>query len=192
LEMREKTDQSPKLRLIQGTYPLKVSVGSVDIVASPKDRPPFSVDALAHEEDTFLVMAADREVRDPHEHQVRLMTRVIEIRPEAPGSVLVKGQRPLRLLAVVHDLNQDPTWKEEWVASTLDGIFREAERRKLQSIALPFLGTLHGSLKKERFLVLLRGALEHLSAKHLKRLWLIVPAGTSSRIFRVLESGLQK
>ena len=190
--MREKTDDRPKLRLIQGTYPLKVSVGSVDIVASPKDRPPFSVDAVAFDEDTFLVMAADREVRDPHEHQVRLITRVIETRPETPGSVLVQGQRPLRLLAIVHDLNQDPTWKEEWVASALDGVFREAERRRLQSIALPFLGSLHGSLEKERFLVLLRSALQRASAKNLRRLWLVVPAGTSSKIFRVLESGSQK
>jgi hypothetical protein len=190
--MREKTDDRPKLRLIRGSYPLKVSVGSVDIVASPKDRPPFPVDAVAYEEDTFLVMAADREVRNPHEHQVRLMTRVIETRPETPGSVLAKGQRPLRLLAIVHDLNQDPTWKEEWVASALDGIFREADSRGLQSIALPLLGTLHGSLKSERFLLLLRCALERLSTKYLKRLWLVVPAGTNSRIFRVLESGSQK
>ena len=190
--MGQKTDERPKLRLIRGSYPLKVSVGSVDIVASPKDRPPFPVDAVAFEEDTFLVMSADPKVRDPHEHQVRLMTRVIETRPETPGSVLVRGQRPLRLLAIVHDLNQDPTWKQEWVASALDGIFGEAERRRLQSIALPFLGTLHGSLEKEHFLLLLRCALERLPTKHLKRLWLVVPTGTSSKIFGVLESEPQK
>jgi O-acetyl-ADP-ribose deacetylase (regulator of RNase III) len=96
------------------------------------------------------------------------------------------------LLAIVHDLNQEPSWREEWVASALEGIFREAESRRLRSIALPFLGTLHGSLKKERFVELLRCALERMSPNHLKRLWLLVPAGTSSKILEMLESDSQK
>lgn len=192
LGIEKKADKRPRLRLIRGSYPRKVSLGSVDIVAAPENRPPFSVDALAFEEDTFLVLSGDREVRDPHEHQVRLMTRVIETQPEMPGSVLVRGKRPLCLLAIVHDLNQDPSWKEEWVASALDGIFREAERRRLKSIALPFVGTLHGSLEKQRFVMLLRGALERLSAKHLRRLWLVVPAGTSPKILEILESESRK
>jgi hypothetical protein len=185
-------DKRPRLRLIPGTYPLKLSIGSLEIVAAPKDKPPFSVDAMALEEDTFLVLSADPKLRDPKEHQLRLMTRVIETQPEMPGTVIVKGRRPLRLLAIVHDLNQDPSWKEEWVASALDGIFREAESLKLQSIGLPFLGTLHGSLGKGRFLVLLQGALERLSSKYLKRLWLVVPIGTSTTIFQLLESESRK
>ncbi len=175
------------MRLIQGSYPRKMSFGSVDIVAAPKDRPPFPINAVAFEEDTLLVLSADPKVHEPHEHLVRLMTRVIETRPEILGSVLVKGKSPLHLLAIVHDLNQDPSWREEWIASALDGIFREAESRRIRSIALPFLGTLHGSLEKQRFVVLLRGALEQISANHLKRLLLIVPAGTSSKIFKILE-----
>jgi hypothetical protein len=147
---------------------------------------------VAFEEDTFLVLSADRRVRDPREPLVRLMTRVIETRPETPGTVLVKGKRPLRLLAIVHDLNQDPSWREEWIVSALDGIFQEAESRRLQSIALPFLGTLHGSLEKERFIELLRSALERMSPNHLKRLWLVVPAGTSSRILEILDTESQK
>jgi len=190
--MDEKTDKRPRLRLIRGGYPCEMSLGSVRIVAAPADRPPFMVDAVVAEEDTFLVLSADREVRDPNEPLVRLMTRVIETRPETPGSVLVRGKSPLQLLAIVHDLNQEPSWREEWIVSALDGIFREAESRKLRSIALPLLGTLHGSLEKQRFLVLLRCALERISPNHLKRLWLVVPVGTSSKILQILESESQK
>jgi hypothetical protein len=128
-----------------------MSFGSVDIVAAPKNRPPFPVDAVAFEEDTLLVLSSDPKVRDPHKHLMQVMTQVIETRAETPGSVLVKGKSPLRLIAIVHDLNQEPSWREEWIASALDGIFREAESRKIRSIALPFLGTLHGSLEKQRF-----------------------------------------
>jgi hypothetical protein len=146
------------------------------------------VDGIAFEEDTFLVMSADPVVRDPKEPLVRIMTRVIETRPEAPGSVLVRGKRPLRLLAIVHDLNQEPSWREEWIASALDRIFQLAEDRELESIALPFLGTLHGKLTRERFLVLLRAAISRNPPTHLKRLWLIVPEGTDSKMLDILAS----
>ena len=189
---QKKTDKRPKLQLIRGGYPREISLGSVGIVAAPIDTPPFTVDAMAFEEDTFLVLSADRKVRDRGEPLMRVMTRVIETRPETPGSVLVKGKRPLHLLAIVHDLNQEPSWKEEWIATALQGIFRETERRKLGSIALPFLGTLHGSLEKGRFVELLRCTLERISPKHLKRLWLVVPAGTNSKILEILGSESQK
>ena len=159
----------------------------MNIIAAPDDRPPFEVDAVAVEEDTFLVMSADRRVHDPKEPLIKIMTRVIETQPKAPGSVLVKGENPLRFLAVVYDLNVEPTWKEEWILSALDAIFLEAERRKLRSIALPFLGTLHGSLEKERFIVLLRSLLEKTPLNHLKRLWLVMPFKTSSKILETLQ-----
>lgn len=146
------------------------------------------MDGVAFEEDTFLVMSADPVVRDPKEPLVRIMTKVIETRPEAPGSVLARGERPLQLLAIVHDLNQEPSWREEWIASALDRIFQLAEGRGLESIALPFLGTLHGKLGKERFLMLLRAALGRNPGTHLKRLWLIMPEGTDPRILDILKS----
>ncbi len=172
----------------RGSFPYEISVGSVNIAAAPDNRPPFEVDAVAVEEDTFLVMSADRRVHDPKEPLIKIMTRVIETQPKAPGSVLVKGKSPLRFLAVVHDLNVEPTWREEWIVSALEAVFREAERRKLRSIALPFLGTLHGSLEKERFLVLLRSLLEKIPLNHLKRLWLVIPPKTSSKILETLQT----
>ncbi len=154
---------------------------------SPEKDPPFKVDAVAAEEDTFLVMSADRAVHTPKEPLVKVMTRVINTRPKTPGSVLVQSTTPLRLLAVVHDLNEDPSWKEAWITHALDGIFHEAEIRKLGSIAVPFLGTQHGSLDKERFLVLLRSTIERVSLHYLKRLWLVIPDGTPSKILEILE-----
>jgi len=171
------------LRLIQGSYPFRLSFGSIDIVAAPKDSPPFSIDAVVVEEDTFLVLSADPKVRDPHTHLVQIMTNVINTRPEKPGKVLVKGKHPLLLLAIVHDLNQEPSWREKWIESALNEIFRLTESRDLKSIALPLLGTLHGSFEKQRFIVLLSYALNRISAHHLKRIWLIVPPRTSSKIF---------
>lgn len=182
----------PGLRLIRGGLRFEMSMGSLRIVAAPEDVPPFDVDAVAAEEDTFLVLSAEPVVREPSVHPMRLWTKVIEAQPETPGSVLVRGKSPLSLLAIVHDLNLEPSWREEWIASALDGIFQEAENRKLRSIALPLLGTKHGSVEKERFVLLLRCALKRASRSYLKRLWLVIPAGTSCKILEGIESELQK
>ena len=120
------------------------------------------------------------------------MAELLKTSPLTPGSVIPTGKHPLRLLAIVHDLDREPSWKEEWITGALDGIFREAESRKLRSIALPMLGTIHGSLEKQRFLVLLREALERSSPKHLARLWLMAPAGSTREILEMLASILQK
>jgi hypothetical protein len=191
LKNKSQTKDEPRLRLIRGGRRFEISLGSLRIVAAPEDAPPFAVDAVAAEDDTFVVLSAEPVVREPRVHPVRLWTQAIETQPEKPGRVLVRGKRPLRLLAIVHDLNQDPSWREEWIASALDGILREAESRKLRSIALPLLGTKHGSLEKQRFALLLQRALARASCSHLERLWLVIPDGTSCKILEMIESELQ-
>jgi hypothetical protein len=188
----EKGDNKPKLGLIRSEHHSMISIGSVEIFVGPENMAPYPVDAVAAEEDTFLVLSADPEVFESHEDPDRVMAEVLQTRPEKPGTVVVKGEYPLQLLAIVHDLDRDTSWKEEWVVSALDGIFQEAENRKLKSIALPLLGTLHGSLEKKRFLVLLREALERKSPTHLMRLWLVAPEGTSLEILEMLKAGLKK
>jgi hypothetical protein len=173
-------------RVIPGSYPYKITRGSLKIVAAPKDNQPFPVDAVALEEDTFLVLSAETAVSEPGESLMRVMTKVIETRPEIPGSVLVKGKHPLRILAVVHDFNQEPTWREAWVESALRGIFHEVERRRLKSLALPFIGTLHGKLGKERFIRMLHEVLECTECRYLKKVWLIVPSKTKPAILKSL------
>ena len=176
-----------RLELVRGGYPRKIKIGSLTIVASSENDPPFKVDAMAMEEDTFLVLSADKRVRPVKEPLIKVMTRVINTQPRRPGSVIVQERTPLRLLAIIHDLNEEPSWREDWVTSALVGIFHEAERRKLRSIGIPFLGTLHSTMESQRFLVLLRSSIEHVSLHHLKQVWLVVPTGTSSKLFDVFE-----
>ena len=176
------------LELIRGGYPRRIQMGSLTILASLEKNPPFPVDAIAMEEDTYLVLSADRNVRHVREPLIKVMTRVINTQPKRPGSVIVQEGNPLRLLAVIHDLNEEPSWREDWVTRALEGVFHEAEMRKLRSIGIPFLGTLHGTMEKGRFLTLIRSSIESIHLHHLKRLWLMVPVGTSSKLFEVFEA----
>ena len=186
---KKQTRQTP-LRLIDGGLHCETSFHHLRIVAAPVNAAPFDVDAIAFEEDTWLVMSADPKICEPQEHPIRLMTDLIETKPEPVGSVLIQGSQPLRFLAIVHDVNQEPTWKEEWIESALREIFRKAERRRLQAIGLPLIGTLHGRLNNQRFAALLGLVMQQTAFDHLKRLWLITSLTITSDIIEMLEAEL--
>jgi hypothetical protein len=145
------------------------------------------VEAVVFEEDTFLVLSADKSIRNSGDHIVTIMTQIIETLPIPPGRIVKKGHNPLRLLAIVHDLNCEPSWREEWVISALNEIFLEVESRRLGSVALPLLGTAYGSLGKNRFVYLLKQTMAQVSFKFLKRLWLITPVGTSRKLIDIFN-----
>jgi hypothetical protein len=162
-------------KLIQGGRGSEIPIGSVRIVASPQDYPPFPVEAIVFEEDTYLVLSADWEKIESDDHPVAILVEALEAEPEKPGSVTVLEDTPLRFLAVVHDLDREPSWREDWIEKALEEVFREAERRKLQKIALPFLGTKHGSLENKRFVVLFREFLKRRPSSYPLQVWLVLP-----------------
>jgi len=182
------TARSANLRLVQGGLSRKLFFGALEIVVAPSRLRPFEIDAIICEEDTWLIMSAEPKEIEPPEHPIRLMTALIGAKPEPVGSVLVKGCCPLKFLAVVHDVDQDPTWDEDWIAEALINVFKEAERRKLRAIGLPLLGTRHGKLPMVRFAELLRRAIEQHTRVHLRRLWLMTSDKNTKRMMEILRS----
>ncbi len=188
--MNEKRRRPANFELIQGGLHQKASLGPVRIVAAPEAAQPFQVNAMVFEEDTWLVMSASPTVCELDIHPIRLMTDVINAEPEPVGSVVVRKGNPLRFLAIVHDVNQEPTWKEEWVETALKQVFREGEKRKISALGLPLLGTKHGRLDKLRFVALLAEVLNRIVLDHLKQLWLIVPPQNGRDMIKALEAEL--
>jgi hypothetical protein len=186
--LNKKKNISAQLSVVRGGLQKEISYGSLRIVAATENHSPFSVEAVAFEEDTWLIMSADPKVCEPGEHPIRLMTDLINTASIPIGSVLVKNGKPLKFLAVVHDVDQDPTWREAWIEKALLGIFREAEHRRLEAIAMPLLGTLHGRLQPTRFIHLLDRSLKQSPLKHLRRLWLITPPHINRDIVNRLNS----
>lgn len=166
-----------QLRLISGGQDPTARLRGIHVVVSSGEKKPFPVDARVVEEDTFLVLSEEPTVCEPVESPVHLMTRLIETRPEIPGSVLVRGSGPYKIMAVVHDVNQDPTWREYWVSQALKGAFRAADRRKLKAVALDMLGCMHGRLNPLRFTRLLKRALDAEAPQYLRRIWILPPRG---------------
>jgi hypothetical protein len=153
---------------------------------APRSRPPFEIGACVLEDDTYHVLSAGPEYREPTEHPIRLWTEAHEQQPAQPGSVIVKAGAPTTLLAVVHDLSRDPTWREAWVVTSLEAALREAERRAVTHLGLEPLGAVHGRLRPGRFAALLREALSTVRPRHLERVWLMPKAGTERAWERAL------
>lgn len=181
-----------RLRLVHGGLQNQWWFHNIHIVAASEMNPPFEVKARAFEEDTFLIMSAKPTVCAPPEHPIRLMTDLINTKPQRVGSVRVQGTRSLRFLAIVHDVNQDPTWKIEWIKSALEEIWREVEQRQLTSIGIPLLGTLHGKLEVPDFVDLFADTLLRARFTSLKRIWLITAAETISVLMKMFEARLTK
>jgi len=186
--MGTQKELGPQLRVIAGGLACRIRFGPLQIVSTPESAPPFEVDALAFEEDTYLIMSAARQVIEPQEHPIRIMTEAIHFKPAPVGKVLIRDQKPLRFLAIVHDLNHRPSWKEEWISGALREIFRLAEQRQLHRIALQPLGTIYGQLTIERFAVLFSTVLKSTAFDFLRHIWLQVPTGVNQTLIRKLES----
>ena len=160
---------------------------SVRIIVSPESDPPFAPDVVVLEEDTQRVLGADPVAKERYEDLGRALERAEAAEPVTPGSVLVREGAPVTFHAVVHDLESEPTWREEWVVDALYGILEEADRRRLSAIALPILGAAHGSLEPRRFAQLLRSALCQARLEQLEKVWLVAPEGSQRSDFDPLR-----
>ena len=175
--MAKKTEASrPPLRLIHGGRSSRATQGVVQVVMAPREQPPFAVDAIVVEEDTYLVLSADPRAGEPHpEHPIRVMTSLLEVEPKAPGTIVVRERAPLEFAAIVHDLDEEPSWREEWIVSSLDHALPKRSEGSSARSGLEMLGAIHGRIERPRFLQLLRQALQRCDPRRLERIWLIPP-----------------
>lgn len=164
------------LRLIQGGLERRFAIGPVAVLASPRGRAPFPLDARVEEQDRWLILGAEETVRRAAATYRARLPDLRRFHPARPGSVVVRGGRPVRLLAVVHDVAREPTWSEAWILRALDGILRLSEIRGYRALALPLLGGSAG-LPAETFAALLQGALARTKPRRLARIWLMLPEG---------------
>lgn len=177
-----------KLSLVSDDYGRAGRLGPVHVVVAPEDAPPFPVEAIAVEQDTHLLLGSDGVVEEPDEDFGELIAAAGKKSTNIPGSVLVKKGEPLQFLAIVHDIDCEPTWREEWIASAINGVIEEAEWRRLQSVAVPLIGTRHGNVETRRVALWLGRCLSRTAFRFLERVWVIAPAGSEAELMWALRS----
>jgi len=181
------TQQARHLQLIHGDLDKVVTIGNVAIRFGPRQRPPFPVSAIVVEQDTAMVLDEEPVLYAPNESLQRLREEVERFREPEPGSIVTQRGQPKRLYAIVHDLNQEPTWREEWVSMALENLLRESDRQRLPDLALPLLGCRFGNLTPERFLEILCSALQNEPPCDPLKLWLVVPRHRTHSLLMTLR-----
>ena len=128
--------------------------------------------AIVREEDTQLLLTAAVRPVMPGASLRQLEAEALRARGRPPGSVVVRPGRPLLLLAVIHDVECEPSWQEDWIARATDAALRAAHWRGLTRVAMPLLGTVHGRLPQARAIELLGDAIERAGDAGPRTLWL--------------------
>jgi hypothetical protein len=160
------------------------------VIVAPPEKPPFAVAATVVEEDTWLVLSAEQEIRPPMDHPLRIMTRLLDAEPLAPGSVAPGSRTPLQLLAVIYDLESEPICRPEWVASALGEVFRIAEERNISALALPPLGVRHGRIPVTVFVDIFTNSIRETPLRHLRKIWLMMDEDLTREVMSLLEAGV--
>ncbi len=139
-----------------------------------------NIDALVIEQDTHLLLGVDEVIRYPRGSLSDLVYEAEDAKAIQPGTVLPRGKQPVRLLAVVHDLDENPSWRPEWVKQALATVFRFAVGRKVRRLAMPVLGAVHGQMPIEAFATFLAQNLQQTEMDFPERLILLAPPDADS------------
>ena len=184
---------SHKLQLIWDIDKFRCHVGDIEIAIATSHFPPFDVNAVVEEQDTSLVLGETDEIRDPGEKPAWYLANIAEVQSLlSPGHVIVRDTHPLRLQAIVHDLDQDPICRELWVRQALQQLIEITEKRNIHSLQMPLLGTRYGGVGIQQFIDLLLDELSKEDTGSLEKLWLVSPEQQCQNIFDDLNEMLNR
>lgn len=161
-----------RFTVLEGGRDKQPSVNTVKLAVIPVSTSPLPVEVRVFEEDTHLVLTVDPVMRYTEEHPVRLMTRVMEAQPKKPGSIVTNNAS---WYAVVHDLDAQPTWREEWIENAYRETLMLGEKKRLQIIGLPLLGSVHGNFSPDTSLEILIRVIKSITFQHLQQILLLIP-----------------
>jgi hypothetical protein len=137
----------------------------LDLVVSKKGKAPFDVELVVFEEDTFRLLSASNFVQENRQSLDDVVQEMIVFEPERPGEILVKGNRAY---AIVHDLDQEPTCRPEWVNMAIRELLAYCDDNDIQAVAIEPLGCVHGKGNVDDFVAQVQLLA---SDGSLKRLW---------------------
>lgn len=173
------------MKLVWDSQQFKVQINQVDIYIAPEGCPPFPVKAIVEEQDTSLVLEPADEIHEYSDTRpVWYLSNTQELQKVYhPGEVIVKSYNPIRLLAIVHNLDCEPTWDIEWIKVAIENIFNLCSAKELASLGLPILGAQFGKLESEEFLKLLVNQLQIQPFAYPQRIWLVIPVHECQKIY---------
>lgn len=174
--------------MISHSLPFKTDIGAIEVAIAPIEYVPAEIEAIVEEQDTQLLMVVDGEIEYPEDDFDTLINQMSSGKSRAPGQVLIKHDKPIRLQAIIHDIYQEPSCKVEWIAFALQQLVEEINNHQIKTMAMPLLGTFQGKIAEEQSVELLCACLGTDQKSVLEKLWLIVPDPVCSRIKQHIET----
>lgn len=168
-----------KFRLIIGGHAGETKVNGVRIDIIGDTIRPLPVDVRVFEEDTHLVLTVDPVMHYTDEHPIRVMTNILEAKSKKPGTIVAEGTS---WYAVIHDLDSEPSCREEWIDDAYAASLQLAEKKGIARLGIPLLGTVHGSFKQRESMFSLLTQIRSQSFMQLKNLSILVPKGQVSEL----------
>ena len=132
---------------------------------------PYSAEVMVFEEDTNLILTADREIHYQEEHPIRLMTDIMNARKHRPGSLVVKDKS---WYAVVIDVNAETMCQPLSVSEAYINVFAHLNSKKIVSAGIHLLGLIHGKMPINQAVNLFLGGLNTQNINCLKHIWVVV------------------
>ena len=177
----------PGLRLVWDAADSSCALAGIAIVVAPDPLPPFPVDAEVIEQDTARILDEGLVLLEPDESLGQLVREMVTEPMSIPGSVLTSGARPVRIQAIIHELDRQPSWREEWIRQAWRGIVACCEERALGSLSLPLLGTRMRDMDRRQSVRLMRELILGSRPACLRRIWLRCPPGAQQQVLGLLQ-----
>ncbi len=175
------------IELVWNKSDCTVTFKGIAIHAAPREYPPFTYQAIVEEQDTNLLLSEQTILKDPGKPAWYLANTLENGASYPLGTVIIKGQNPKRLLAIVHDIERTPTCEPKTIHRAWQNVIRAIEDNKISSAAMPLLGSVHGKLPITTSISLFRECLDKNVPACLEKIWLILPGDCSCEYLAQLK-----
>lgn len=180
------------MQLIWDINKFRCHVNQVEIAIAPGKFPPFPVSAVIEEQDTALIMDESNVIRDPGKKPPWFYANKLDQQALLePGQVVIRDTLPLRLQAIIHDLESDPICNELWVFQAFQQTMEIVETRKIFAIQMPLLGCKFGKLKQEQFFAIFLEIISRQRPAPVEKIWINVPEENCENVFSLLSTQIE-
>ena len=164
----------------------------MELAIAPAKFPPFPIGAVIEEQDTALILDESNEIRDPGQKPPWFYANKLDQQPLLdPGQVITRDTQPLRLQAIIHDLESDPICNELWIFQAIQQAIEIAEHNKINALQTPLLGCKFGKIKPAQFFTILLEIINRQRPPPVNRLWINVQEENCEAMFAILSNQIE-
>ena len=164
------------IRLIWDKSTCATRIGKIAVYSAPPEHPPFRCEAVVVEQDTNLILGEQTTLVEPDKPAWYLANTLERDQPVYKlGDVIIKRGLPMQLMAIVHDIEQQPTCDSGILKLAWQNLMAISAQNNVKTLATPALGSVHGKIVLEDALQLFGQAIHDHAPPCLEKIWLVLP-----------------